>query len=89
MDASARPAELARLEPEDRTSRCHGVQREPLEPLEPVPRPISPEAVCRELTEAITRTETLRQRIVANLDDAEREIEAIRQAAGIARSACR
>jgi hypothetical protein len=61
------------------------VQREPIAPVEPVLPPISPEEVCRELTEAITRTETLGQEIVANLDGAERELQDIRRAARISK----
>jgi hypothetical protein len=38
------------------------------------------EDIFRELTEAITRNETLGRTIEANLDDAEKEIEAIRRA---------
>jgi len=43
-------------------------------------RPASPQDIYRELSEGIARTETLGRTIEANLDDAEREIEAIRQA---------
>jgi hypothetical protein len=58
--------------------RCQDVDNEPIEPAEPVPLPVNPEEVRRELTAAITRTATLGQAIVANLDDAEQELEEIR-----------
>jgi hypothetical protein len=59
--------------------RCQGVQNELIEPVEPASPPISPEEAWRELAEAIMRTEALGQAILANLDDAERELEEIRQ----------
>jgi len=40
----------------------------------------SPDAVRRELTEALERTEMLRHEIAAHLADAEREIEEIKRA---------
>src|SRR5262245_8291064 len=59
--------------------RCQGVQHEPIEPNAPVSGPLSPEEVCRELAEAIARTEELGQAILTNLHDAERELEDMRQ----------
>lgn len=43
-----------------------------------LPKPADPATIQRELSEAIERTEQLSEAIEACLDDAERELEAIR-----------
>jgi hypothetical protein len=53
------------------------MQDKPIQRIEPLT--ISPEEVCRELDKAITRTESLGHAIVTNLDEAERELDEIRQ----------